>query len=156
MSLQMWKTVMWFFFFSMIKRMLLLSKSMLSSNLCETWDLILNESIMKLLVIDRVQQLRYRISAYQVIFSKFFEIPRLCCIFENKNMINIDFTCVNNVSNKSLDNLFGGLVSSINSSSVYYYTDINVSLMVSLLIPQKKTKKYVFGLQNSRLLLASI
>ena len=42
MSLQMWKTVMWFFFFSMIKRMLLQSKSMLSSNLCETWDLTLN------------------------------------------------------------------------------------------------------------------
>ena len=38
----MWKTVMWFFFFSMIKRMLQPSKSMLSSNLCETWDLILN------------------------------------------------------------------------------------------------------------------
>ncbi len=45
MSLQMWKTVMWFSFFSMIKRMLQPSKSMLSSNLCETWDLILNESI---------------------------------------------------------------------------------------------------------------
>ena len=57
MSLQMWKTVMWFFFFSMIKRMLQPSKSMLSSNLCETWDLKWNESIMKLLVIDRVQQL---------------------------------------------------------------------------------------------------
>ena len=37
--------VMWFFFFSMIKRMLQQSKSMLSSNLCETWDLILNETI---------------------------------------------------------------------------------------------------------------
>ena len=45
MTLQMWKTVRWFFFFSMIKRMLQPSKSMLSSNLCETWDLILNESI---------------------------------------------------------------------------------------------------------------
>ena len=40
MSLLMWKTVMWFFFFSMIKRMLLQSKSMLSNSLCETWDLI--------------------------------------------------------------------------------------------------------------------
>ena len=45
MSLQMWKTVMWFSFFSMIKRMLQPSKSMLSSNLCETWDLMLNETI---------------------------------------------------------------------------------------------------------------
>ena len=45
MSLQMWKTVMWFFFFSMIKRMLQPSKSMLSSNLCETWDLKFNETI---------------------------------------------------------------------------------------------------------------
>lgn len=68
-------------------------------------------------------------------------------------MINIDFTCVNNVSNKSLDNLFGGLVSSINSSSVYYYTDINAFLMVLLLTPQKKTKKYVFGLQNGHILM---
>ena len=34
--------VLWFFFFSMIKRMLQPSKSMLSSNLYETWDLILN------------------------------------------------------------------------------------------------------------------
>ena len=33
------------FFFSMIKRMLQPSKSMLSSNLCETWDLIFNETI---------------------------------------------------------------------------------------------------------------
>ena len=30
------------FFFSMIKRMLQPSKSMLSSNLCKTWDLLLN------------------------------------------------------------------------------------------------------------------
>lgn len=36
------KMVKWFFFFSMIKRMLQQSKSMLSSNLYETWDLILN------------------------------------------------------------------------------------------------------------------
>ena len=41
--------VKWFFFFSMIKRMLLRLKSMLSSNLFKTWDLISNESIMKLL-----------------------------------------------------------------------------------------------------------
>ena len=34
--------VMWFFFFSMIKRMLQPSKSMLSNNLYETWDLTLN------------------------------------------------------------------------------------------------------------------
>ena len=33
---------MCFFFFSMTKKMLQPSKSMLSSNLCETWDLILN------------------------------------------------------------------------------------------------------------------
>lgn len=57
MSLLMWKTVMWFFFFSMIKRMLLQSKSMLSSNLCEIWDLILNESIMSLLDSDEFRQL---------------------------------------------------------------------------------------------------
>jgi|GEM_PF-2462504 len=31
-----------FFFFSMTKKMLQPSKSMLSSKLCETWDLILN------------------------------------------------------------------------------------------------------------------
>ena len=42
------------FFFSMIKRMLQPSKSMLSSNLCEKWDLILNESIIKLLESVRV------------------------------------------------------------------------------------------------------
>ncbi len=57
MSLLMWKTVMWFFFFSMIKRMLQPSKSMLSSNLCEIWDLILNESIMSLLDSDEFRQL---------------------------------------------------------------------------------------------------
>ena len=34
--------VMWFFFLSMIKRMLQPSKSMLSNNLYETWDLTLN------------------------------------------------------------------------------------------------------------------
>lgn len=45
-----------FSFFSMIKRVLQPSKSMLSSNLCETWDLILNESIMKLLELFRFQR----------------------------------------------------------------------------------------------------
>ena len=46
-----------FSFFSMIKRMLLLSKSMLSNSLCEIWDLILNESIMSLLDSDEFRQL---------------------------------------------------------------------------------------------------
>lgn len=56
-------------------------------------------------------------------------------------MINIDFTCVNNVSNKSLDNLFGGLVSSINSSSVYYYTDINAFLNGIIVNSPKENKE---------------
>ena len=43
-------------FFSMIKRVLQPSKSMLSSNLCETWNLILNKSIIKLLELFRFQQ----------------------------------------------------------------------------------------------------
>ena len=56
-------------------------------------------------------------------------------------MINIDFTRVNNVSNKSLDNLFGGLVSSINSSSVYYYTDINAFLNGIIVNSTKENKE---------------
>ena len=56
-------------------------------------------------------------------------------------MINIDFTRVNNVSNKSLDNLFGGLVSSINSSSVYYYTDINAFLNGIIVNSPKENKE---------------
>lgn len=56
-------------------------------------------------------------------------------------MINIDFTRVNNVSNKSLDNLFGGLVSSFNSSSVYYYTDINAFLNGIIVNSPKENKE---------------
>lgn len=41
----------------MIKRMLQPSKSMLSSNLCETWDLILNRIYNEAVGIFRFQQL---------------------------------------------------------------------------------------------------
>ena len=43
-------------------------------------------------------------------------------------MTKINSTRINNVSNKSLDNLFGELVSSIDSPSVYCYTDIDALL----------------------------
>ena len=46
MFLPMSKMVRLFSFFSMIKRMLQPSKSMLSSNLCKTWDLILNRTFL--------------------------------------------------------------------------------------------------------------
>ncbi|WP_217901468.1 hypothetical protein, partial [Prevotella sp. 885] len=70
----------------------------------------------------------YRISVYQIILLNSLKSQSYVVSLKTKKMINIDFTRVNNVSNKSLDNLFGGLVSSINSSSVYYYTDINAFL----------------------------
>ena len=43
-------------------------------------------------------------------------------------MTKINSTRINNVSHKSLDNLFGELVSSIDSPSVYCYTDIDALL----------------------------
>ena len=58
---------MWFFFFSMIKRMLQPSKSMLSSNLCETWDLTLNRFYNEAVGIIQIPAASYRISVYQII-----------------------------------------------------------------------------------------
>ena len=58
---------MWFFFFSMIKRILQPSKSMLSSNLCKTGDLILNRFYNEAVGIIQISAASYRISVYQII-----------------------------------------------------------------------------------------
>lgn len=58
---------MWFFFFSMIKRMLQPSKSMLSSNLCKTWDLTLNRFYNEAVGIIQIPAASYRISVNQII-----------------------------------------------------------------------------------------
>ena len=57
-------------------------------------------------------------------------------------MTKINSTRINNVSNKSLDNLFGELVSSIDSPSVYCYTDID-ALLNGIIVNSPKENKEI-------------